>query len=68
MSDIKITPEQYSKHRNETLERYNFKEYKACYCGHTNTCDCPDPGIWELQANSKKELVANIPTLKESDI
>lgn len=36
----------YNKKRNKQPEKE-----KHCYCGHTTTCDCGNPSIYEFNAN-----------------
>lgn len=44
----------FEKFKQELLDKYNFKrskqpdKEKSCYCGHTDVCDCSNPGIYEF--------------------
>jgi hypothetical protein len=40
-TEKQIILNQYNEKRNQQLE-------KDCYCGHTTTCDCGNPGISEF--------------------
>lgn len=61
---MKITAQEFARQRDKT----EIEGEKACYCGHTDLCDCGDPDINTMKANSKKTLVANIPTLSSDKI
>lgn len=71
---FKITPEEFAEHRNQTAYEYDCpfrggkKIEKACYCGHTDMCECSDPDLLTMKANKRRTLVANISTLTHNDI
>lgn len=37
------------------VDNYNKIRNKKCYCGHTDKCDCSNPGIYEF----KNALISN---------
>lgn len=43
------------------VDNYNKIRTNECYCGHTDICDCGDPGIYEfhhsLMTNSISEEI-----------
>lgn len=57
---------EYNKLRDETAKKvelsYGEAIYKACYCGHTTTCDCLNP--IDLEGHKYEDLIGNIPSLK----
>ena len=47
--------------QQRVVDNYNRIRNKQCYCGHTDECDCSNPGIYEfkhsLMSNSISEEV-----------
>lgn len=45
------------------VNNYNKIRKEQCYCGHTDKCDCSNPGIYEfkhsLLTNSINEKILN---------
>lgn len=49
--------------QQEIVDNYNKIRRNKCYCGHTDVCDCGNPGISEfkssLYTNSIPEHILN---------
>lgn len=41
--------------QQRVVDNYNRIRNKQCYCGHTDKCDCSNPGIYEF----KNSLISN---------
>ncbi len=37
------------ENQQKIVDNYNKIRGNKCYCGHTTTCDCGDPGISEFK-------------------
>jgi hypothetical protein len=37
--------------QQEIVDNYNKIRRNECYCGHTNVCDCENPGISEFKSS-----------------
>lgn len=37
--------------QQKIVDKYNAIRNNRCYCGHTITCDCGNPGIYEFKSS-----------------
>lgn len=44
--------------KQKIVDNYNKIRKKKCYCGHTTTCDCGNPGIYEFECSLKTKSIS----------
>ena len=37
--------------QQRVVDNYNRVRNEQCYCGHTDVCDCSNPGIYEFKSS-----------------